>query len=147
MRRAGRNPTDVEVLDIINKIDDDSGCLNFKVPYNLFLQLCRSFALSSPTCTTTRTWRGVTKRLLGCLARMRRAVFQQKRSSKLFSNTPKNLLFFRFVLMHLPGLKIKVLIPKNLWQKYLTGDWGDDCHCWQEPGWKDQLLWVQGKTN
>ena len=114
MRRAGRNPTDVEVLDIINKIDDDSGCLNFKVPYNLLLQLCRSFALSSPTCTTTRTWRGVTRRLLGCLAKMRKAVFQQKRSSKLFSNTPKNLFFFRFVLMHLPGLKIKVLIPKNL---------------------------------
>lgn len=31
MRRAGQNPTDVEVLDIINKIDDDSGCLDFQV--------------------------------------------------------------------------------------------------------------------
>jgi len=30
MRRAGRNPTDVEVLDIINKIDDESGYLDFK---------------------------------------------------------------------------------------------------------------------
>ncbi|XP_023327987.1 calmodulin-1 [Eurytemora carolleeae] len=30
MRRAGQNPTDVEVLDIINKIDDDSGCLDFQ---------------------------------------------------------------------------------------------------------------------
>ena len=39
MRRAGRNPTDVEVLDIINKIDDDSGCLNFKVAYNQFVIL------------------------------------------------------------------------------------------------------------
>ena len=31
MRRAGHNPTDVEVLDIINKIDDDSGSLDFQV--------------------------------------------------------------------------------------------------------------------
>merc|ERR1712183_324880 len=30
MRRAGRNPTDVEVLDIINKIDDGSGYLDLK---------------------------------------------------------------------------------------------------------------------
>ena len=28
MRRAGQNPTDVEVQDIINKIDDGSGTLN-----------------------------------------------------------------------------------------------------------------------
>ena len=31
MRRVGQNPTDVEVLDIINKIDDGSGHLNFEV--------------------------------------------------------------------------------------------------------------------
>ena len=31
MRRAGQNPTDIEVLDIINKIDDESGCLDFQV--------------------------------------------------------------------------------------------------------------------
>ena len=31
MRRAGHNPTDVEVLDIINKIDDESGSLDFQV--------------------------------------------------------------------------------------------------------------------
>ena len=31
MRRAGANPTDVEVLDIINRIDDDSGHLDFPV--------------------------------------------------------------------------------------------------------------------
>ena len=31
MRRTGLNPTDVEVLDIINKIDDESGYLDFKV--------------------------------------------------------------------------------------------------------------------
>ena len=31
MRRAGQNPTDIEVLDIINKIDDETGCLDFQV--------------------------------------------------------------------------------------------------------------------
>ena len=29
MRRAGQNPTDVEVQDLINKIDDGSGTLDF----------------------------------------------------------------------------------------------------------------------
>ena len=29
MRRAGINPTDVEVQDMINKIDDGSGTLDF----------------------------------------------------------------------------------------------------------------------
>ena len=33
MRRAGHNPTDIEVLDIINKIDNDSGGLDFQVTY------------------------------------------------------------------------------------------------------------------
>ena len=31
MRRAGANPTDVEVTDIINKIDNDTGALDFQV--------------------------------------------------------------------------------------------------------------------
>ena len=31
MRRAGHNPTDVEELDIINRIDDESGYLDFQV--------------------------------------------------------------------------------------------------------------------
>ena len=31
MRRAGHNPTDIEVYDIINKIDDESGHLDFQV--------------------------------------------------------------------------------------------------------------------
>ena len=31
MRRAGQNPTDVEVLDILNRIDDNTGYLDFKV--------------------------------------------------------------------------------------------------------------------
>ena len=31
MRRAGGNPTDVEVLDIINKNEDDSGTIDFPV--------------------------------------------------------------------------------------------------------------------
>ena len=29
MRRAGQNPTDVEVQDMVNKIDDGSGVLDF----------------------------------------------------------------------------------------------------------------------
>ena len=31
MRRAGHNPTDIEVQDMINKIDSDAGTLTFKV--------------------------------------------------------------------------------------------------------------------
>ena len=31
LRRAGHNPTDVEVTDIINKIDSDSGNIDFQV--------------------------------------------------------------------------------------------------------------------
>ena len=31
MRRAGANPTDVEVTDIINKIDNETGALDFQV--------------------------------------------------------------------------------------------------------------------
>ena len=31
MRRAGANPTDIQVLDFINKIDNDSGTLDFPV--------------------------------------------------------------------------------------------------------------------
>ena len=30
MRRAGQNPTDIEVQDMINKIDDGSGGLDFE---------------------------------------------------------------------------------------------------------------------
>ena len=30
MRRAGQNPTDVEVQDMVNKIDDGSGVLDFE---------------------------------------------------------------------------------------------------------------------
>ena len=39
MRRSGANPTDVEVTDIINKIDNDTGGLDFqvvKIPYITF---------------------------------------------------------------------------------------------------------------
>ena len=38
MRRAGHNPTDVEVLDIINKIDDETGSLDFQVGLNTNLK-------------------------------------------------------------------------------------------------------------
>jgi hypothetical protein len=31
MRRAGHNPTDIQVLDILNSIDDESGYLDFQV--------------------------------------------------------------------------------------------------------------------
>lgn len=31
MRRAGQNPTDVEIVSIINKYDNDSGYIDFKV--------------------------------------------------------------------------------------------------------------------
>ena len=31
MRRAGANPTDVEILDIVNKIDGESGTFDFPV--------------------------------------------------------------------------------------------------------------------
>ena len=33
MRRAGANPTDVEVLDIINRIDNETGYLDFPVSW------------------------------------------------------------------------------------------------------------------
>ena len=36
MRRCGHNPTDIEVSDIINKIHDDSGSLNFEVRLGVF---------------------------------------------------------------------------------------------------------------
>jgi Ca2+-binding EF-hand superfamily protein len=31
MRRAGQNPTDIEVQDLINKIDNGSGTMDFEV--------------------------------------------------------------------------------------------------------------------
>ncbi len=34
MRRAGQNPTDVEVQDMINQIDDGTGTLDFQVKDN-----------------------------------------------------------------------------------------------------------------
>ena len=30
MRRAGQNPTDIEVQDMLNKIDDGSGLMDFE---------------------------------------------------------------------------------------------------------------------
>ena len=38
MRRAGANPTDVEVLDIINRIDNDTGYLDFPVNWKNYLE-------------------------------------------------------------------------------------------------------------
>ena len=34
MRRAGQNPTDVEVQDMINQIDDGTGTLDFQVNFS-----------------------------------------------------------------------------------------------------------------
>ena len=39
MRRAGQNPTDVEVQDMINQIDDGTGTLDFQVK---ILRVCGS---------------------------------------------------------------------------------------------------------
>ena len=36
MRRAGHNPTDIEVLDIINKIDNETGGLDFEANCDVF---------------------------------------------------------------------------------------------------------------
>ena len=33
MRRAGQNPTDIEVQDLINNIDDGSGTMDFEVGF------------------------------------------------------------------------------------------------------------------
>ena len=35
MRRAGANPTDVEITDIINRADNDTGYLDFSVRIRL----------------------------------------------------------------------------------------------------------------
>ena len=50
MRRAGANPTDVEVTDIINKIDNETGALDFQVnkkrkpiSFNLIVNCYRNF--------------------------------------------------------------------------------------------------------
>ena len=40
MRRSGANPTDVEVTDIINKIDNETGALDFQVIYRSKTQKC-----------------------------------------------------------------------------------------------------------
>ena len=37
MRRAGQNPTDVEIVSIINKYDNDSGYIDFKVSVLIIL--------------------------------------------------------------------------------------------------------------
>ena len=37
MRRCGHNPTDIEVSDIINKIHDDTGSLNFEVILKFYI--------------------------------------------------------------------------------------------------------------
>ena len=38
MRRCGHNPTDIEVSDIINKIHNDTGSLDFEVGTESFKQ-------------------------------------------------------------------------------------------------------------
>ena len=38
MRRAGHNPTDIQVMDIINSIDNESGYLDFQVPLHISVE-------------------------------------------------------------------------------------------------------------
>ena len=45
MRRAGANPTDVEITDIINKAGSDTGCLDFAVRFCLVIVISTSFIL------------------------------------------------------------------------------------------------------
>ena len=41
MRRAGQNPTESEVQDMVNKVDDGSASLNFEVCTNLNILVCK----------------------------------------------------------------------------------------------------------
>ena len=58
MRRAGANPTDVEILEIVNKIDGESGTFDF--PVELYFVKENDFrlnpdqAISAPARTTIR---------------------------------------------------------------------------------------------
>ena len=85
MRRAGHNPTDVEVLDIINRIDDESGYLDFQVvkpvseENNLFV--CRNSVTSCKTSVKNLTRRQVTRKASESSAKMRKAAFRLTRSS------------------------------------------------------------------
>ena len=46
MRRAGHNPTDVEVTDIINKIDSDTGNIDFQVILEFVLYNKTGFSMN-----------------------------------------------------------------------------------------------------
>ena len=45
MRRAGANPTDVEITDIINKAGSDTGCLDFAVRFCPVIVIITSYIL------------------------------------------------------------------------------------------------------
>ena len=50
MRRAGQNPTDVEVQDIMNKIDDGSGTLNVEDFVGMDFSLMKASPLKDCLC-------------------------------------------------------------------------------------------------
>ena len=87
LRRAGHNPTDVEVTDIINKIDSDNGNIDFQVSHFTLLSSASQYdnigRFFVPSCRTDRrtlTWSPATRRHSVSSAKMMTAVFQQRRS-------------------------------------------------------------------
>merc|ERR1711997_704528 len=78
MRRCGHNPTDIEVSDIINKIHDDTGSLNFEDFYNIMEERTRD---TDPETGYKECFRVFSKDHEGCI-------------------TAEEM---KFVLLHLPG--------------------------------------------
>ena len=64
MRRAGINPTDVEVHDIINKIDDGTGVLTFEVFHTVMLE---KVAENDPETNYKESFRVFSKDEDGCI--------------------------------------------------------------------------------
>merc|ERR1711973_305706 len=78
MRRCGHNPTDIEVSDIINKIHDESGSLDFEAFYKIMDARNKEL---DPETGYKECFRVFSKDLDGCI-------------------TAEEM---KFVLMHLPG--------------------------------------------
>merc|ERR1711997_981259 len=64
MRRAGHNPTDVEVTDIINKIDSDSGNIDFQAFCSVMQERSKNFDME---CDYKETFRVFSKDDDGCI--------------------------------------------------------------------------------
>ena len=57
MRRAGHNPTDIEVQDLINKIDSDAGTLSFQVDEHNLCKECPIIpSISCYSCYMEACW-------------------------------------------------------------------------------------------